>query len=145
MAKRGHHTVTVIRYSCINGKAVWVYRGPSRRAADVAYCRACKNEVEYMARWSNNAAVRRSNILQILNRLTASVPVTAAMSPEREAAARQLLALSKESTPFCRDFYDHVVEERRRRKEDSEIRKRMRQRDAARNEGETNPNHNYDK
>ena len=105
--------VIVIRKSCLTGKVVWVYRG-TRGAARTAYWRACKREVERVQRWGETAAQRRARIMQLLNECIADVPITSDMPPGQEAAVRQLLRLSKEDIACHREFYEHILEERRR-------------------------------
>ena len=121
--------IVVIRYSCLTGKAVWVYRGPSKGASYTAYCRACRQEVERVRSWSRTAGRRRENIMRMLGECTAAIPVTEDMTPQQKEAAGRLLAAAREKMPCSRDFYDHVVEERRRRQEDAEIRRQMRERE----------------
>jgi len=129
MQNRRTHKVTIIRYSCLTGKALWVYRGPSKRAAAAAYCRACQKEVERVNRWSDTMQRRKSNIMRMLNNLTASVPIDGELSPEREAAARQLLSMAQAKVTCYMEFYEHIMEERRRRAETREIHRQMRDRE----------------
>jgi hypothetical protein len=137
MPKRGPHknNVTIIRYSCLTGKAVWVYTGSSRGSAYTEYWLACKEEIERMVHWNDLVERRKANIMRMLNDLTASVSIGTEMSPSRKEAAQQLVSLAKEKVTCYRDFYEHVMEERRRREETREFRRRER------NEQNTN----YDK
>ena len=116
MTKISLHSFTVIRNSCITGKAVWIYQGPSRHAAWKAYRRACIREVERMRNWSQAAAQRRENIRRMLNECLADKPFTDILPDQQKTAARQLIALSKESGSCYCDFYNHIMEERRRNK-----------------------------
>lgn len=120
--------VIVIRKSCLTGKVVWVYKGSSRHAASTAYWRACQREVERVRHWGETAAQRRARIMQLLNECLEDLPITADMPPKQKAAVRQLLRLSKEDIACHREFYEHIMEERRRRTEDAKIRKQMRER-----------------
>lgn len=115
--------VIVIRRSCLTGKVVWVYKGPNKRAANTAYCRACKREVERVRHWGETAAERRANILRVLNDYLADIPLNAKLSPEQKAAVKKLQQLSKEDIACHREFYEHIMEERRRRREDQNIRR----------------------
>jgi hypothetical protein len=125
--------VTVIRRSCITGTPIWVYQGPSHSAAMRAYQRACKREIERMKTWATAAERRMADVAALVSRFTASLPEGVPMTPEQAEAARRLRAIQK-AVPEChREFYDHVIEERRRRAEDREIRRRMRERDKQRN------------
>lgn len=116
MQKINVHRLTVIRNSCITGKAVWIYQGPSRHAAWKAYRRACIREVERMRNWSQTAAKRRENIRRMLNDCMTDKPFTDTLPDEQKTAARQLIAISKESSSCQSDFYNHIIEERRRQK-----------------------------
>ena len=126
---------TVIRRSCLTGEVVWIYSGPSKSAAWVAYKRACQREVERVRQWCDTVARRKKNILGILNECMAGIPMTDDLPPGKKEAARQLLALSRQNVACHRSFYDHIMEERRRKAEDREIRRKMRERH----------NHDYDK
>ena len=121
--------VLVIRKSCLTGKVVWIYWGPTRKAANVAYHRACKEELKRINHWKERADIRRRNILNILNECLADIPVTEALTPEQAEAARQLRNLSKEDIACHREFYEHIIEEQRRRAEDKKIRQQMRERE----------------
>lgn len=126
---------TDIRRSCLTGEVVWIYTGPSKAAAWIAYKRACQREVERVRQWCDTVARRKKSILAFLNSCMAGIPITDELPPEKKEAARQLLALSKQNIPCHRSFYDHIIEEQRRKAEDREIRRKMRERD----------NHDYDK
>jgi hypothetical protein len=123
------HGVTVICYSCLTGKAVWLYRGPSRGAANVAYWRACKKEIEYVRQWPRYVAERKAFYEGILNGCLASLPIDAELTPSQKAAAKVLRKLADEKLPCYMEFYNHIMEERRRREEDREIRRQMRERE----------------
>lgn len=68
--------------------------------------------------------------MRLLNECIEAVPLTGDMPPAQKTAVRQLLKLSKEDIACHREFYEHIIEERRRRKEDKEIRNKMRERSA---------------
>lgn len=138
MLKKKLHKITIILKSCLTGKAVWIYRGPSRTAAQKAYCRACHKEVERVRRWTEEAERRKSNIMRVLTELTAGMPATAELPPEKRQLAKQLLSLSEKTIPAGSAFYEHIMEERRRREADRQIRRQMRER-------ENQPNTDYDK
>lgn len=123
------HNVTIIRYSCLTGKAVWIYQGLSRHGGRQAYLMAWKKELERVKNWREHVMKRKATIMKILNDCMANQPITGELSPEKQAAARTLLKLA-ETEPECyRGFYDHIIEERRRRAEDAEIRRQMRERE----------------
>ena len=123
--------VTVIIRSCLTGRAVWIYRGPSREAMQKAYQRACKKEIERMRNWSERMAQRTARITRFLTDLLADKPIDAELTPEQQEAAKELQAISKKQLEDRSEFYDHIMEERRRREEDREIRRKMREREAA--------------
>ncbi len=107
---------------------MWIYKGPSKGAANTAYWRACKKEIERVRGWGVRTAWRKSNIIRLLNECIEDIPITSEMSSKQKAAIQQLLKLSKEDIACHREFYEHIVEERRRREEDSIIRRKMRER-----------------
>ena len=119
--------VVVLRKSCITGKVIWVYIGPSKGAARAAYWRACQKEVERVRRWEEKMQRRKAVIRRILCDCTESLPIDAEMTPEQKNAARKLQALEKKSPECYTEFYEHVMEERRRRAEDRELRRKMRE------------------
>lgn len=121
-------SVTVIRRSCLTGKVVWIYRGTSRAAARVAYLRACRKEVDRVRSWKEWVRLRKATVLRILSECTASLSIDAVLTPEQTEAARKLQAIGKKDVECDTDFYDHIMEERRRREEDKEIRNKMRER-----------------
>lgn len=112
--KRKKHTTLVIRYSCLTGKAVWIYNAPSNTAMWTAYWRARKREVERVRNWSRTVGLRKSNILRLLNDCTASVSITDDLPPDKREAAQRLRKMA-EAKPCHRDFYNHLMEERRRK------------------------------
>lgn len=106
----------VIRKSCLNGKIVWVWRGKSRHSARTAYYRACKQEVERVRHWGETAAQRRRNLLRTLTECMADMALTDEMAPEQIAMANIVKRLSEEDFACHTEFYEHIMEERRRRK-----------------------------
>jgi hypothetical protein len=123
------HNVTVIRRSCITGKALWIYQGPSKNAAKVAYHRAVKKEIERVKNYKKELEARKAAVLRILNNCMAALPIGTELTPRQKAAAKTLLAISNEKVPCYMEFYDHIMESRRRREEDRRIRQQMRERE----------------
>lgn len=118
--------ILVVRKSCLTGKVVWLYWGSSQGAARWAYHHACEEEIKRVNNWGERAEARRRNILKLLDECLSYIPITEALTPEQAEAARRLRNLSKEDIACHREFYEHIMEERRRREEDREIRKKMR-------------------
>ena len=112
--KRKKHRTWVIRYSCLTGKAVWIYRSPSNGAMWLAYWRARKQELERVRNWNKTMAQRKSNILRLLSDCTASVPITDDLPPDKRDAAQRLRRMAEAPKSCHRDFYNHLKEERRR-------------------------------
>ena len=98
----------VIRYSCITGKAVWIYRNLSKEAVRQAYCRARKREEERVRRWGNIVATRKANIRRMLSRLMEAIPVTENLSAEKKKAARQLADMADAPLACDRGFLEHA-------------------------------------
>jgi hypothetical protein len=132
------NSITIIRKSCITGKAVWIYIGPSVEAAKRAYYRACQHEIERVRRLSSVMAQRKANIVSLLNKCMESTPFTGRLQRNKKKAARELLGLTEDSTMCDLEFYNHIMEERRRRAADMKIRTEMRERGIEHNS-------NYDK
>ena len=135
---KNHGLITIIRKSCLTGNAVWVYRGPSERSARLAYWRACRNEVERMKRFGTAASRRCANIARLVSDCMEYIPINVELTERQRDAARQLQSIQKKDVACHREFYEHIMAERLRRKNDREIRRRMRER-----ENQHNPN--YDK
>ena len=128
------HKILVILRSCLTGQAVWIYRGPSKHAAWKAYWRACRGELEYVRSAGPAARARRkANIRRLLSDCMESLPVTGEMTPEQKTAARRLVTYSERPAVPAREFYDHIVEERRRRAADLKMIRKMRMRDSSKN------------
>lgn len=107
--------VRIIRRSCLTGKAVWVYVGPSYEAARALYYKACKREVERVRNWPEMMKKRAEAIGRYINDLTSRIPINAELTPEQKEGIRTLQAIQK-NTPECdMEFYNHIMEEARRR------------------------------
>ena len=114
-----------VRRSCINGKVVWMARCKSRKAADVSYCRAVKAELQRKSHLPRLDKQRRHNILAMLNEYLDYIPITQALTPEQVAASKYIRALSAEEIATHSEFYDHIIEEKRRRQEAQVIRQQQ--------------------
>lgn len=135
--KEKRQYVKIVR-SCLTGKVVWIYRGLSQNAARLAYWRACQKEIERVRNWAQKMQSRKDHILRVLEECSASLPLNAELTKEQKEASRELQSIIRKGQECHSEFYDHIMETRRRRQEDREIRRRMRER-----ENMTNPD--YDK
>lgn len=117
--------ITVIRRSCLTGNAVWVYRGPSANAARMKYWRAANKEVERVRNWSSHVSVRTANIIRLQTECMNQLPINAEIPPSKSAAAKRLQAMAKLKESCYLEFFNHIMEERRRKKKDREIRRSM--------------------
>lgn len=111
------HNTTVIRRSCVNDKPVWIYMGASEDAARIAYWRACKHEVKRIKNWGKIVARRMKNISRLLTNCTAAMPMMQVMTRQQEDTIKQLQSIDKDKFVCQRDFFDHIMEERRRRQD----------------------------
>ena len=109
--------IHVIKRSCITGKVVWIYHGHSHEGARWAYWQACKKEVKRVRQWAARMDERRRQLMRLLTGgdSSSSGTVLDEMTPEQREAAKEILSLSKQEPPQDREFYDHIVEEARRR------------------------------
>ena len=117
----------IIRKSSLTGKAVWIGRFLTKGAARSAYCRACKRELERVRRWNEKLARRRAKILCLLNCCLDKIGFTQQLTPEQLAAARQLNKIADEKICCDMHFYEHIVEDHRRRDEIHKFRQRERE------------------
>lgn len=111
--------ITIIRRSCLTGIPVWIYRGPSTEAARRAYRLACKKEVRRVRMWMQKVNERRRNLSRFVARLTASLPPESDLTQVQRDALRMLRNMEKAEYVCHRDFYEHIMEETRRRNEAS--------------------------
>ncbi len=116
MTKRKERVIRIIRRSCLTGKVVWIRHHMSYKAEWAAYRRACQREIERVQGWCAISARRKANIQKLLDELTASMPIDSELSPEKKDAARRIAAIANTPLRCHRDFYDHIMEERRRKK-----------------------------
>lgn len=110
---------TKIVYSCLTGVPVWLYRGASENACRWAYLRACKHEIERVKSWSKTVAARRAEIKKLLDNCIAALPINAELTAEQKSAIKKLQAMIAEPQPCDKEFYNHIIEEARRRNEQS--------------------------
>lgn len=115
---RQNNYIKLVR-SCLTGKVVWVYQGTSQEGARRAYLRACKREVIRVRNWVQYVNEHRSRIRQFINMCMASLPLDAELTPEQKEAAKELRRIEREDIPCYREFYDHIIEEAKRRNEAS--------------------------
>ena len=120
--------VTVICKSCITGRAVWIYQG--RGSSYIAYWRACKKEVERIRNWPTIAARRKESIERLINICTGNFSINAELTPAQKEAVEKLKRIKDKGATCYRDFYNHIMETRRLRRQDAEIRRQMRERKA---------------
>ena len=108
----------IIKRSCLTGRVVWIYHGRSQEAARKAYWRACKKEVRRVRQWTARIAARQKILMQMLglgDSSSSSSGIYEGMTPEKKAAAREIVRMGKQPPPQGREFYDHIVEESKRR------------------------------
>lgn len=113
-----NHKVVIVKHSCITGRIVWVYFGKSEEAARKAYWRACKKEVRRVRNWGNHIAERRQQFMHLITMSNSSSSINSLMAdltPQQRKAARTIINMSKQPPAQDREFYDHIIEEARRR------------------------------
>lgn len=118
MVSKPNRKVIVIKRSLLTGKIVWVYRGTSYEGARKAYWRACKKEVRRVRQWSQLMLKRKKSLLRLITHSDSSSVSSSTlrkMSPRQRKLAREIIKMAETPPPMCRDFYDHIMEEYRRR------------------------------
>lgn len=118
MVNKQNGNVLIVKRSCLTGRIVWVYRGTSEDAARKAYWRACKKEIRHIRDWAKKMSRRRKILLSIVTHgdcNSVSSSVFNQMSSEKRRLARRIMQLAKDVPQPDREFYDHVVEEAKRR------------------------------
>lgn len=111
--KRKYKPLAIIRRSVLTGKAVWVSHKRTYKAEWRAYKQACTREVNRMRQWGNMCNRRRRNILNFINELTANLPILGDLPPEKRAALKFLRQMAETDPDKHSDFYDHICEEKR--------------------------------
>jgi hypothetical protein len=91
-----------------------------------AYQRAVKHEIEYVKNYADRAA-RRMNAFATF--LASFIKDIGALTPQQREAVAKIQAEQQADTVCQSEFYDHIMEQRRRRAADAEIRRQMRERD----------------
>jgi hypothetical protein len=134
-----------VRYSCIDGRPVWLSPERSYQAMYKAYNRACEHEIQRVRNGKRDLERRRKEILDMLDSIMAGMPILSEMTPKQRAAAKRLRSIADNLPPVYRGFYDHIMEERRRKKADKELRERCRQSQIAWELKKKNENPDYDK
>lgn len=125
MQKKKRRDVVVILRSCLTGVVVWIYMGPNKEAMRKAYQRACKAEIEYVRNWPKVVAERRANIARFINDCTANLPLTGELTQKQKDALKRLHAMEKQEMPCYMEFYNHIMEMRRRCAKDTRYRRQV--------------------
>lgn len=118
MVNKQNGKVLVVKRSCLTGRIVWVYNGSSEDAARKAYWRACKREVWRIRNWMKKMIRRRRRLLSVITHSDSSSVSSSAfkqMMPEEQKLARKIMQLAKGEPQADREFYDHIIEEAKRR------------------------------
>lgn len=123
MTRKKIRKIVKIRYSCLTGKPVWVCHKLTYKGEYTAYKRACEREIERIKHWDERMAERKRNIMQLLNKLTASLPIDHEWTPEQLEGARELKRIAAKPPECDKEFYNHIMEERRRRSQEKAERK----------------------
>ena len=123
---RTQQRFTTIRRSCLTGNAVWIYQGSCKNGAQTAYWKACRAEMERVRNWTGTVARRVANIQRLLNDCLADVPINASLTQQQQDGVRRLQAIVRKNYTCHRDFYEHILEERRLRRQNRELRIKMR-------------------
>ena len=115
---RDNKKLLILKHSCLTGRVVWAYRCDTEEAARRAYYRACKKEVRRIRQWSAKMAERKRKRAMIFNGSNSSssgINVNKYKDPAVRRLARQMCKLIKDQPPKDTTFYDHIVEEAKRR------------------------------
>lgn len=105
----------IIRRSCLTGHAVWVMQGRSSDTVRMHYWRACRKEIERFRKWASVVERRRSNIMRMISDMTAGLPAVGDIPPATAAALKELRRMAEREPDRDLSFYEHIVEERRRK------------------------------
>ena len=108
--------IKTIRKSALTGKAVWLSHERTYKTGWKAYRFACHKEAMRINHWACTVARRRKNITRLFAKLTESLPILGDIPREQREAAKAIMQMADNEPPKQSDFYDHICEERRLRK-----------------------------
>lgn len=111
--------VKVILRSCLTGVPVWVYVGPSMAAMRKAYRKVCREEVERVRNWDKTEKEISEALGRRIDEFLSRFPKDHKFTPQQEEALKTLRAQQNEKEPCYMEFYNHIMEEARRRNEAS--------------------------
>lgn len=111
---------TYVKRSCIDGKIVWLYRGASSNGMNLAYWRTMREEVKRVRLWGMRMAERRHILMSLIPGCgnTSSINVllhNKSFTKEQRLAIRAIDRLIRDVSPQGSEFYNHILEEARRR------------------------------
>ncbi len=118
MVNKQNGKILVVKRSCLTGRIVWMYHGTSEEAARKAYWRACKKEVWHIRNWTKRNSRRRRLLLNIVMRSGISSESSTSfkqMNPEKRKLVRKIIQLANGAPTPDRGFYNHIIEEAKRR------------------------------
>lgn len=132
MAKRKRSKSIFIRRSCLTGNAVWIYRGEADNERKT-YWKACRFEVERVQRWTDIVSRRMGNISRLISDCLVNIPLNVELTPQQKQAVRQLQSVGNKGIICHRDFYEHIMAQRKQRQIDNELRRRVKEREKSDN------------
>lgn len=86
----------------------------SKTAERKAYSRACQKEIERMKNAAAETERKRRLVRVFLAGCTANLPMMGELTDEQRKAIRRIQHIAKTEYKFNTEFYDHIMEERRR-------------------------------
>ena len=104
--------VTVIRYSCVTGQAVWLYTGPTKAAMTKAYYRTVQRERKRQRQYPKVQQRRQANIRRLLDECIAALPLLGDLTREQKQAIRTLRTMADNPPPFSSPLLEHDRERR---------------------------------
>lgn len=113
---RKKRVLGIIRRSALTGRAVWVSHRRIYQAEWEAYKRACLQEINRMRQWVNTVNRRRRNVTRLISELTDRIPILGDVPQDKREAAKILTQLADKEPVKQSDFYEHICEEKRQRR-----------------------------
>lgn len=113
--KRKKQILKILKRSCITNKIVWLGHERSYKAGWETYKNACKREKERIRNWSKMVELRKSNIMRMLSDCLSGMSITDELTPEKRQLANQMVAMTETDTTCDRDFYDHILQSKKKR------------------------------
>ena len=107
--------INIIKRLKTTRQAVWLYMGPTKKAARKAYLRASEKESSRVRCWANHIQQRTDHIRNYLDRLMENLSILGDIPENKQQAIRTIQHHADNPPPCDMAFYNHMQQERNER------------------------------